>query len=129
MASLRIWDMLLPDENVDELASMLEVPSDYPLRSHLIGEWRFSPDEMKDDSIIPNRVKGMPDFVFKTSHVFIKMANTFPDKLASGNLVMENSLIAPQIIYWLCGAGALSSSLDGYNFLSNYMTDEQWRYE
>ena len=127
VASLRLWNELLPDVNVEELACMLEVPSDYPLRDHLIGEWRFSPDELKDDSIIPNRVEGRPDFVFRTDFVFVKVPNTLPDKLASGHLMMENTLVVPQIIYWLCGADAIDSKLDGYNFLSAYKTEEQWR--
>ena len=127
VASLRLWYALLPDVNVEELACMLEVPSDYPLRDHLIGEWRFSPAESTADSNIPNRAVGWPEVVFITDFDYVKVPNTLPDKLASGHLMMENTLVVPQIIYWLCGADAIDSKLDGYNFLSAYKTEEQWR--
>lgn len=127
VASLRLWDTQLEDVEVDELASLLDVPADFSARTHLIGEWRFSPEELENDSVIPNRVEGMPDFVFKTPPVFVRMANTLPKKLASGDLAMENILIAPQVIYWLCGADAVGDELDGHCFLSSYMMEEQWR--
>ena len=127
VASLRLWDTQLDDVQVDELASVVDVPADFSARTHLIGEWRFSPEELENDSVIPNRVEGMPDFVFKTPPVFVQMANTLPGKIASGDLAMENILIAPQVIYWLCGADAVGDELDGHCFLSSYMMEEQWR--
>ena len=56
--------------------------------------------------------------VFREKPVFVKMANTLPGKRSSGDLAMENILIAPQVIYWLCGADAVGDELDGHCFLS-----------
>ena len=112
---------------INEYMNYWVLPDEVSQRGHLIGEWRFSPDELKSDSIIPNKVKGMPDMIFKKKPVFVKMANTLPGKRSSGDLAMENILIAPQVIYWLCGADAVSSELDGHCFLSSYMMEEQWR--
>ena len=114
-------------EEINEYMNYWVLPDEVSQRGHLIGEWRFSPDELKSDSIIPNKVKGMPDMIFKKKPVFVKMANTLPGKRSSGDLAMENILIAPQVIYWLCGADAVSSELDGHCFLSSYMMEEQWR--
>lgn len=125
--TVRLWDTFLKDEEINEYMNYWVLPDEVSQRGHLIGEWRFSPDELKSDSIIPNKVKGMPDMIFKKKPVFVKMANTLPEKRASGDLAMENILIAPQIIYWLCGADAVSSELDGHCFLSSYMMEEQWR--
>lgn len=125
--TVRLWDTFLKDEEINEYMNYWVLPDEVSQRGHLIGEWRFSPDELKSDSIIPNKVKGMPDMIFKKKPVFVKMANTLPEKRASGDLAMENILIAPQVIYWLCGADAVSSELDGHCFLSSYMMEEQWR--
>lgn len=127
VASLRLWDEIMDDTMVDQNASILDISSEHSFREHLIGEWRFSPDELINDTIIPNRVKGMPDMVFKQHPTFVKVANTLPAQLKSGNLVMENTLIAPQIIYWLCGTSSIDSRLEGYNFLAAYALEEQWR--
>lgn len=125
--TVRLWDTILKDEEINEYMNYWVLPDEVSQRGHLIGEWRFSPDELKSDSIIPNKVKGMPDMIFKKKPVFVKMANTLPGKRSSGDLAMENILIAPQVIYWLCGADAVSSELDGHCFLSSYMMEEQWR--
>lgn len=125
--TVRLWDTFLKDEEINEYMNYWVLPDEVSQRGHLIGEWRFSPDELKSDSIIPNKVKGMPDMIFKKKPVFVKMANTLPGKRSSGDLAMENILIAPQVIYWLCGADAVSSELDGHCFLSSYMMEEQWR--
>lgn len=126
-STIRLWSTVLGDEYINECLSLWTLPENYSQREHLLAEWRFSPDELKNDSIIPNRVKGGPDFIFKSKPFFVRLPNNLPDKLASGHLVMENTLVIPQIIYWLCGAGAVASNLDGYNFLSAYQTEEQWR--
>lgn len=125
--SVRLWDTFLKDEDINEYMNYWVLPEGAAQRGHLIGEWHFSPDELKSDSIIPNKVKGMPDMVFREKTVFVKMANTLPGKRSSGDLAMENILIAPQVIYWLCGADAVGDELDGHCFLSSYMMEEQWR--
>ena len=125
--SVRLWDTFLKDEDINEYMNYWVLPEGAAQRGHLIGEWHFSPDELKSDSIIPNKVKGMPDMVFREKPVFVKMANTLPGKRSSGDLAMENILIAPQVIYWLCGADAVGDELDGHCFLSSYMMEEQWR--
>lgn len=127
VASLRLWDEIMEDAMVDQNASLIDISAEHPFRRHLVGEWRFSRNELLNDTIIPNRIEGMPDMIFKRQPTFVKVSNTLPDKLKSGNLVMENTLIAPQIIYWLCGASNIDSRLEGYNFLAAYALEEQWR--
>lgn len=127
VASLRLWNEIMDDATVTGNASMLEVPDNHAYRKNLIGEWRFAPSEVVNDTVIPNRIKGMPDMIFHQKPAFVKMANTLPAKLKSGDLVMENTLIVPQIMYWLCGAASIDARLEGYNFLPLYAVEEQWR--
>ena len=127
VASLRLWNEILDDATVESNASLLSISEGHKYRRNLIGEWRFSPDELVNDTVIPNRIKGMPDMIFNGKPTFVKQANTLPAQLKSGNLVMENTLIAPQIMYWLCGKSSIDSRLEGYNFLSAYSLEEQWR--
>ncbi len=126
MAYVRIWNTTLDDATVDQNASLLEIPANHTYRDHLIGEWILSPDRLSQDSIIQNTIKGMPDLHFQTKPVFVKIANTFSAQLNSNNLVMENTLVAPNILYWLLGQG-VSSTTEGQAFLSSYGVEEQWR--
>ncbi len=128
VASIRLWNEILDDATVEANAGVWqEIPESHTYRKNLIGEWVLSPDRLEQDSIIRNRIPGMPDMHFTAKPTFMKMANTLPSQLKQGNLVMENTLVAPQIMYWLCGASSIDARMEGYNFLSHYALEEQWR--
>lgn len=128
VSSLRVYNTILDDAYVDANASRWdEIPASDASYSSLIGEWVLTSEHLEQDSIIVNTVAGMPDLHFNMKPTIDRLANTLPDKVKNGDLVMENTLIAPQIIYWLCDESAIDSVLEGYNFLSLYSTEEQWR--
>lgn len=140
--SIRIYNDVLDDATIASHANATEIGPSDPSYSKLIAEWVFKSSEVVEDSIIPNRVKVKNpapdkypeigeemslDMHFNKKPLFVKLANCLPDKRESGNLMMENTLIAPQILYWLGGASLLDPRMEGYNFLSNYQTEEEWR--
>lgn len=127
MAAARIWRKQLNGATMGQIANMVSVPEKY--RSNLVGEWVFSPDRLVNDTIIPNTVKGMPDFIFKAKPTFVKIANTLPGMLANNQIMMENTLVLPQIMYWFLGVGGVDSRMEGYLFLSKFKLEEQWRDE
>ena len=128
VSTIRIWDSDLDDPSVTALASKVgKMESTDKNYRHLLGEWIMSPEYIKNDTVIENSIKGGPYLKFDHAPRFLKMANTLPNKLASNDLMMENTLIVPQILYWLCGSGAVDARLEGYNFLKKYALEEQWR--
>lgn len=128
IASIRLWNTALDDPTVDAYRGVYTaVPKSHPQYKHLIGEWILSQDNVIGDSVINNSVPGMPQMYFTKKPVFLKTANTLPDRLASNSIMMENTLIAPQIVYWLLGASSIDPRLEGYNFLKSYAIEEQWR--
>lgn len=126
--SIRFWNTKLSDPTITSLANKTgaveETDANHP---HLLGEWILTSENIKNDTVIENSIKGGPYLKFNHAPTFIRIANTLPEKLKAGDLVMENTLIAPQIIYWLCGSGAINPVLEGYNFLKKYALEEQWR--
>lgn len=128
VSTIRIWDSDLDDPTVTALASKIgKVDPNDKNYGHLLGEWIMSPEYIKNDTIIENSIKGGPCLKFNHAPTFLRMANTLPAKVASNDLMMENTLIVPQIIYWLCGSGAIDSRLEGINFLKSFALEEQWR--
>lgn len=128
IASIRLWNTALDDPTVDAYKGVYTaVPKSHPQYKHLIGEWVLTPENVIGDSVINNSVPGMPQLYLTKKPVFIKTANTLPDRLASNSIMMENTLIAPQIVYWLLGASSIDPRLEGYNFLKSYAIEEQWR--
>lgn len=128
VSTIRIWDSDLDDPSVTTLANKVgKVSTSDKNYSHLLGEWILSPEYIKNDTVIENSIKGGPYLKFNHAPTFLRMANTLPNKLTANDLMMENTLIAPQILYWLCGSGAVDARLEGYNFLKKYALEEQWR--
>lgn len=128
LTSIRLWDTTLDDPTVDAYKGVYTaVPKSHPQYKHLIGEWVLTPENVIGDSVVNNSVPGMPQMYFTKKPVFMKTANTLPDRLASNSIMMENTLIAPQIVYWLLGASSIDPRLEGYNFLKSYAIEEQWR--
>lgn len=125
IAELRIWDKMLNDKTFEELSSQLNIPSTHPEYKHLVGYWKFAPDQLLDGNIIKNQIEGMPDLVFDSTIRFAEFANTLPEQMKSGNLIMENTMIVPQILYWLNVEGI--ATIDGFSFIENFNLEEEWR--
>lgn len=128
VSTIRMWDSDLDDPSISTLANTVGLlPETNKNRGHLLGEWILAPEYLKNDTVIENSVKGGPYLKFNHKPTFVRIANTLPDMLASNRLMMENTLIAPQIIYWLCGASAVNAKFEGLCFLKSYALEEQWR--
>ena len=126
--TIRLWDTKISDPSITSCANHPDkiVPTEENY-SHLIAEWVLSPEYIVNDTVIENSIIGGPYLKFNHTPTFVKIANTLPEQVAANNLMMENTLIAPQIIYWLCGAGAIDRRMEGINFLKSYALEEQWR--
>lgn len=126
IAELRIWDKMLDDKTYADLNSQLNIPSTHPQYKHLVGYWKFTPDQLLDDgNTFKNQIEGMPDMVFDNTPRLAEFANTLPAQQKSGNLIMENTMIVPQILYWL-NVGQVST-MDGFSFIDNFNHEEEWR--
>lgn len=147
---LRVWNSVLNDYQITQNS---KVPHDFDtaneFSSKLVGEWVLSENRYipEKDTVnyrsewqagrkfykkevyghINNNVPGGPAMYFIKPPTFVKVANTLPYKLESGDIVMENIEIAPQILYWFCGTVGVDSKLCGYPFLKNYTIEENWR--
>lgn len=149
VSTLRIWKTILSDTDVTRNAENgTSIDPSFEGYSDLIGEWQFTEDRYiaEIDTIsgkssynssaptnypvvghIKNNIEGAPDIFFTKTPTFVKSANTLPVFLKNGNLMMENTMIAPQILYWFCGTSGIDSKLCGYPFLKIYAIEEQWR--
>lgn len=125
IAELRIWDKMLDDKTYADLSSQLNLQPTHPQYEHLIGYWKFSPDHLENGRTFKNQIEGMPDLVFNRDPLLAEFANTLPAQRKSGNLIMENSMIVPQLLYWL-NAGQVAG-MDGFNFIENFNHEEEWR--
>lgn len=127
VGALRIWRRQLDAVTMKRTANMLIIPDEY--RDRLVCEWRFDKAHLINDSTVVNLVKGGPAFVFNKAYlpVFVKVANTLSEELENNRIMMENTLVIPQIAYWLLGTGGVESRWEGYNFLKKYTVEEQWR--
>lgn len=127
IAAARIWNKQLSAVELNEVSSLVTIPETKSYRKNLIGEWRFSPDQLENDTVIPNLVKGGAPFIFSEKPAFVKVANTLPAYLENNRIEMENTLVLPQVMYWLLGTNGIDSRMEGYLFLSKYNLEEQWR--
>lgn len=149
ISTIRIWNAILPDIEVTRNASNgHSIAKGSPVYNNLIGEWELSPEKYvaKDDIIkikknlsdkepseipvcgyIDNSIDDAPALYFTKTPKFVKVPNTLPDFIANSNLMMENTMVIPQILYWFCGTRGIDSKLCGYAFLKNYAIEEQWR--
>ena len=73
---------------------------------------------------IKDKTSSSPDIEQKASAMF---ANTLPTNVNAERICVENTLIVPQILYWL--GISVPSTLDGYVFINNYALSEEWREE
>lgn len=130
VSSVRFWDGALDDPSIEENANNAEVIAKSNRNySHLLGEWHLSQNEIQGDSLIFNQIDNKPYLLFSHKPTFYRIANTLAGKVASNDLMMENTLIVPNIMYWLCGSSSVGSNLEGINFLKSYALEEQWRDE
>ena len=73
---------------------------------------------------IKDKTSSSPIIEQKASAMF---ANTLPTNVNAERICVENTLIVPQILYWL--GISVPSTLDGYVFINNYALSEEWREE
>src|SRR5690606_26989940 len=125
ITELRIWDKMLDDKTFEDLYSELNIPSTHSEYKHLIGYWKFTPDQLINGNTFKNQIDGMPDMVFNNTPHIVEFANTLPSQRQSGNLIIENAMIVPQVLYWL-NVGQIST-MDGFSFLENFNREEEWR--
>lgn len=140
VSEIRLWKKVLSDEEVKEQATMLDIsPSDSRYKD-LLAYWKLKPSEIIDESkqdtlIIRNQIEsGLDLYYINTDEAytrpirekaFVELPNTFPAYQQTGDLVMENTLIVPQILYWLDISPA--TVFDGIRFIDNYVYSEDWR--
>src|SRR5690606_37844572 len=125
ITELRIWDKMLDDKTFEDLYSELNIPSTHSEYKHIVGYWKFTPDQLMNGNTFKNQVEGMPDLVFNTTPHIVEFANTLPSQRQSGNLIIENAMIVPQVLYWL-NVGQIST-MDGFSFIDNFNREEEWR--
>jgi hypothetical protein len=130
LAEIRLWNIMLSDESVITNSSTLNIQPSHPDYSHLVGYWKFDPDDPKtvitaDTAYLENQIEGREALAFTERPVFAVFPNTLPKYLEEGNPVIENTHIVPQILYWLRAASP--TTLDGVLFLDKYSNDENWR--
>ena len=106
--------MDIPTPMITELGRMTNIPETYPYYNNLIGYWKFHPDEVigtsadGDTIIIRNKIRGGLDMYYINNKInekretrFAELSNTLPHKIKSGDIIFENTLVVPQIMYWL----------------------------
>lgn len=125
IAELRIWNKMFDDKTFFDLNSQLNIQPSHPEYKNLVGYWRFTPDQLIDGNTFRNQIEGKPDLIFNREPRLAEFANTLPAQRKSGNLIMENTMIVPQILYWL-NVGQVST-MDGFSFLENFNLEEEWR--
>ena len=134
IAVIRLWNIMLEeDDEVDELSKMINISENHPKYKNLISYWVFNPEELfeytdKEGTVYPwcirNLIQDGEPVRFRQEPVFTHFNNTLASYRRS-NPVFENTLVLPQILYWL--QIAVPSTLDGSVFLHHYAMDEQWR--
>ncbi|MDR3220180.1 MAG: alkaline phosphatase family protein [Dysgonamonadaceae bacterium] len=140
VAEVRLWKKALTDPEFVQLADQLDIaPSDSRFND-LLAYWKFKPSELigklaADTLIIKNQVAGGFNMYYVKLNnddtrpieeiAFTELANTLPVYKRSGDLIMENTLVVPQILYWL--GISTTTVLDGFQFIDNYALSEEWR--
>lgn len=127
ISEIRIWDTMLDEKVYVDNSLLINIKPEHPQYAHLIGYWRFTPETFIDAKTVKNEIAGKPNLVFNTVPKIAEFANTLPQNRKSGNLIIENTMVVPQILYWM-NAGQ-PANMDGFNFLQNYSLEEAWREE
>ena len=126
ISEIRLWGKMLSDVVAAENASLLNIDASHSDYEHLIGYWKLNnPEAVVNDTIIENEIPGKPALHFNEKPKFYKFTNTLAKYRKSGNLIFENTMIAPQILYWL--KTDVPSIIDGIKFLDLYKLEEEWR--
>lgn len=128
LSEIRMWKTTFPQTVVYSNASAQNIDSTHPYYNDLLGYWRFIPETYDVDTrTFRNEVPGRSGMVMNEPMKFVRFANTLPAYKASGDLIIENTMFAPQIMYWL--GVTPPSTLDSPVFLNNYASAEEWREE
>lgn len=127
IAEIRIWNKMLDEDTFRDVHSQLDIQPNHPQYEHLVGYWKLTEDELVDERTFKNRIEGMPDLVFNNIPRIAEFANTLPAQRASGALIIENIMIAPQILYWL--RAVVPTDMNGFTFLNGFSHEEEWREE
>lgn len=139
VSEVRLWKKTLTVSDFAEQAALLNLAPTDSKFSDLLAYWRFAPSEVKevrkDTVIIRNQLEGGLDMYYINldkedsrpldKRGLVELANTLPIYQKTGDLVMENTLVMPQILYWL-NIGT-NTVLDGFKFIDNYRYSEDWR--
>lgn len=141
VSEIRMWNSVLDDATLAANANRLNISESDADYKNLTSYWKFNPDRISNDTIIQNNIQGMLDLNFirkvdgknsilpdenKRDRIsLLSLPNTLSGKIKSGNIMMENTLVVPQILYWL--KITVDSKIDGFTFLNNYSASEEWR--
>ena len=141
VSEIRMWNSVLDDATLAANANRLNISESDADYKNLTSYWKFNPDRISNDTIITNNIQGMLDLNFirkvdgknsilpdenKRDRIsLLSLPNTLSGKIKSGNIMMENTLVVPQILYWL--KITVDSKIDGFTFLNNYSASEEWR--
>lgn len=140
VSEVRLWNKALSVEEIEENATLLDISPSDPRYKDLLAYWKLTPSEVIDESrpdtlVIRNQIENGLDLYYVNTDVtytrpvkekaFVKLPNTFPAYQRTGDLVMENTLVVPQILYWL--DIPVTTVLDGFRFIDNYVYSEDWR--
>ena len=138
VSEVRLWKKSLTEKELLQLSGGTDVePSE-----DMIGYWKFKPSEQigkleEDTLIIKNQIQGGFNMYYikgkansdldVEEKAFTKFVNTLPANVNAERICFENTLVVPQILYWL--NISLPSAINGYTFINNYALAEEWREE
>lgn len=140
VSEIRLWKKTLTENDLTQQSSLLDIsPGDSRFKD-LLAYWKLNPNEVTDDSrkdtlVIKNQIENGLDLLYINldthnsdsfqKNAFAEMPNTLPTYISTGNLIMENTMVVPQILYWL--NMSTNTVLDGIRFIDNYSNSEDWR--
>lgn len=140
VSEIRLWKKSLTDNDITQQATLLDIPPTDGRFKDLLAYWKLNPNEVIDDSkpdtlVIKNQVANGLDLLYINldkqdtrpikEKAFVELPNTFPAYKTNGNLIMENTMVVPQILYWL--NMSTNTVLDGIKFIDSYAYSEDWR--
>ena len=140
VSEIRLWKKTLTENDITQQAALLDLPPTDNRFKDLLAYWKLNPNEIKDESrpdtiVIKNQVAGGLDLLYVNldkedprslrERAFVDLPNTLPIYKATGDLIMENTMVVPQILYWL--NMSTSTILDGFRFIDIYSYSEDWR--
>lgn len=145
VSEIRLWKKTLAEYELTQQATLLDMSSDDPRFNDLLAYWKLNPDEVidakckTDTLVIKNQIAGGLDLLYVNldkqnkdcepsklkERAFVELPNTLPAYVSTGDLIMENTLVVPQVLYWLNMSA--NTILDGFKFINNYASSEEWR--